>query len=609
MSGIQIKTKWNNSIKIFINKDMAYMRTLQGMASSSGFAVGITCVYSDEYEESVVSHYNISEEQVSNEIARLKEGFEKAKSLMQDIIKVSEKFSDKKVKEIFNTHLMILNDPELFEKMSGLIKEKKINAEHAVADVFEEYINKYKTKDVHFRELVYDFIDLRSRVLTSLGGAAGHFECPVGERQPVIVASKRLTPHMVLNIPREDVLAFVTEEGGYTTHSAILARSFGIPVIFGINVKENLKCTDRVIVDGFSGKVIVLPDEETEKYYLKKIEKYNKRKVFCDTKRDISPQTKSHIRVKLKFNISAPNELEIIKNFRHDGIGLLRTEFLFLEKEKPPSEDEQFDMYKLFLEGTAGKPVVVRLLDIGADKLPLYFKLPPQTNPDLEIKGARAVEGFYDIYLAQAKALLRAAKHGDLRILYPMVSDTSDVFTFKKLFSDAKKVLRAEKKTFNDKITYGIMIETPSAALMADKLLKDVGFANIGSNDLLQYTLAASRGNPLVEKRYHILHPSMVKLFEMIVRAGRIHKKEICLCGEVGSIEEFYPLFLKIGLRSFSVAPARFPYIKCDLLHIGIAKKSNMLKKFYSAESKHALDKLFKRKYDFIKRGGKNEAD
>lgn len=571
------------------------MKILKGTSVSSGLVKGIVCLYSNE-EEGTVPHYTISDEQISNEIARLKESLEKAKNIMQDIIRLSEKLSDKRATEIFNAHMMILNDHGLFEKISNLIKEKKINAEHAVNDVFEEYINLYETKQMHFKELAHDFMDLKERVLTSFSGLSGHFECPIGERQPVVVASQRLTPYMVLNILKQNVLAFITEEGGYTTHAMILARSMGVPVIYDINVKENLKCADRVIVDGFSGKVIVSPDKNTEEYYSEKIERFNKRKMFCDIRKGLPPKTKSNIRVKLKLNISTPGELDIIKEFHHDGIGLLRTEFLFLERDHPPSEQEQFDMYKLILEKVEDKPVIVRLLDIGSDKLPLFLELPNQINPDLEIKGARAVEKFYGVYLTQAKAVLRAARFGDLRVLYPMISDISDIFTFKKLISDAQKVLREEKKEFIKKITDGVMIETPSAAIMADMLLRNVSFANIGSNDLLQYTLAASRGNPIVEKRYHILHPSLIRLFEIIVKAGKIHKKEICLCGEVGSFEEFYPLFLKLGLRSFSVAASKFPYIKCELLHMRISRKLNILKKVYSAESKSDLDRLFKRK-------------
>lgn len=572
------------------------MKVLKGTAVSSGLVKGVVCLYSDQTEEAV-PHYTISDSQISNEITRLQESFRKTQDSMQEMIKAAEKVFDKQAVGIFSVHLMMLKDEELLRKIITLIREKKINAEHAVNDVFETFINLYNKKQLHFKELAQDFLNLKERILSSFSGLSGHFECPVGERHRIIVAAQKLTPYMVLNIPRENVLAFITKEGGYTTHAMILARSLGIPVIFDINIRENFQCMDRVIVDGFSGKVIVSPDKRTEKYYSQKIEKLKIRGEFCAIKSKIVSKTASNLRIKLKLNISTPGELEMIKDFNYDGIGLLRTEFLFLERNHPPSQEEQFNMYKLILQKSANKPVVVRLLDIGSDKLPLFINLPQQINPDLEIKGARAVESFYDLYLTQVKAILRAAKGGDLKILYPMIADESDIIVFKKLISQAKKELSREKRAFSKKITDGIMIEIPSAALRADVLLPMVDFANIGSNDLLQYTLAAFRGNALVEKRYHILHPSLVKLFEIIIKAGKKEKKEICLCGEISSFEEFYPLFLKLGLRSFSVSAAKFPHIKCEILHLNTSKKTDLLQKVYSSKSKFELDRLFHKNF------------
>ncbi|OGS28158.1 MAG: phosphoenolpyruvate--protein phosphotransferase [Elusimicrobia bacterium RIFOXYB2_FULL_48_7] len=582
------------------------MKIFKGITVSPGLVNGLACLYADEAEGNV-AHYSISDEQVPNEILRLKQGFDKTRGTMQEMVKIASDTFDKKAEEIFNVHMAMLNDPGLLNKISKLVEEKKVNAEHAISDVIEQYINIYKTKQGHFQELAHDFADLRNRLIASFTGLSGHFECPEGEKHPVIVVAKRLTPYMVLNIPRENVLAFVTKEGGYTTHATILAQSLGVPMVFGIEIDGNFQCTDNLIVDGFTGRVISCPDEQTQKHYDEKIEKYNKRRQTCALKAHIPPKTKTDLRVKLKLNISVPEELEAIKDFNHDGIGLLRTEFLFLERENPPTEQEQYDMYKYVLEKAAGpnggKPVTVRLLDVGADKLPLFFNLPPQVNPDLEMKGARAVEAFHGVYLAQAKALLRAAVHsrgGDLRVLYPMVSDMTDLATFRKLFSAAKKELRKEKVKFKANIPDGIMIETPAAAIMSDVLLKEAHFANIGSNDLLQYTLAASRGHPLVEKRYHILHPALIKLIEMAVKAGKMHNKEICLCGEIGSFEEFYPLFLKIGLRSFSVAALKFPHLKCDLMHMRVpkgAQGATLLKKAYAAKTKEAMDRLFRKSF------------
>jgi len=570
------------------------MKILKGKTVSSGIAKGIVALYSSEYEESV-PHYGIDEAQVLNEKERLKEAFEKTKSLMSEMIALSKQSSEEQAAEIVNVHLMILNDPNLILRIEQLIIQNKINAEHAIIDVFNDYIEMHKKKQLHFQELAHDFMDVRDLLLSSIIESSGHFECPINDREPVIVATRRLNSHLVLNMPRKQIVSFITTEGGYTTHAAILVRSLGIPMIFGIDVRKELRCGTRAIIDGMTGKVILSPDEAKEKYYDKKDKQFRMRSQFCDTRSHLKAKTKTNVRVTLKVNISNPGEIDLLEGFNHDGIGLLRTEFMFLGREHPPSEDEQYKMYRRILRKAEGKPTVARLLDIGSDKVPLFLDMPEQTNPDLEIRGARAVEYYYEIYHTQAKALLRAALHSEMKILYPMVSDMSDLMTFKSLISDAEKTLKKENQQHCNSVEDGIMIETPAAALMAEQLLRKVDFANIGSNDLLQYTLAASRGNSFVEENYHILHPAMVKLMEMTIKAGKKHNKEICLCGEVASFEEFYPLFLKLGLRSFSVAAMKFPAIKCDLMHISINRSSSLIKDVYEASTKKSLEKLFKR--------------
>jgi len=569
------------------------MKILKGKSVSPGIAKGIVALYTCEYEETV-PHYGIDEAQIPNEIERLSQAFEKAKSLMSDMIDLSKKSSNEQAADIVNVHLTILNDTKLFSRIKQVIIDNKINAEHAIIDTFEEYIEMYKNNQLHFQELTHDFMDVRDRILESIAETSGHFECSIDEREPIIVATQRLNSHMLLNIPRRNILAYVTSEGGYTTHGSILARSLDIPLIFGIDVKKELSCGMRTIIDGMSGKVILSPDEHTEKYYDRKAKQIRSRRQFCDTYNHLKTKTKSNIRITLKVNISHPGEIDLLEGFNHDGIGLLRTEFLFLEREQPPSEEEQYKMYKTIFQKAGGTPVVVRLLDIGADKSPLFFDLPEQTNPDLGIRGARAVEYFYDIYLTQAKAILRAARGFDIKLLYPMVSDMSDIRTFKSLISDARKKLKKSDQPYSRSVKDGIMIETPAAALLAEQLLRKTSFATIGSNDLLQYTIAASRENPLLGEKYHILHPAVVKLLEITIKAGKKHKKEICLCGEVASFEEFYPLFLKLGLRCFSVAAMRFPAIKCDLMHLSIARFASSIKEVYAASTKNELEKLLR---------------
>jgi len=568
------------------------MKILKGVSAQGGVVKGVVCLYSGELEDSI-PHYSILPENAKDEIEKLKVAFENAKNEMLNMISVAAKSGDKDAVDIFNTHLLMLSDETLFRKISELIQSRLINAEHAVADVFEGYIKKYEAKEGHFRELTHDFIDTRDRVLGGFKIVAGKFECEIGETQPVIVATKRLTPSTVLNIAKGNALAFVTEEGGFTSHATIIARSYGVPIIFGIDVDNELDCGMTAVVDGSNGRVIVSPDEETAKYYDLKIEKIRQKQNACSVKKDLYAETKSGQRISLKLNITTPDELVLAKGMPHDGIGLLRTEFLFMGRDTPPSEDEQAAMYARVFKDVKDKDITVRLLDISADKIPPFLKMPEGSNVDMELRGAMAVDTFPELYITQVKALLRANVAGNMKLLFPMVSDLSDLKTFRELVLKAKAILRKEEADFfNGDIKEGIMIETPAAVMMADELVEKVDFINIGSNDLLAYTLAASRGSMLSEKRYHILHPALVRMLEKVAAAGRLAKKEVCLCGEIASFEEYYPVMLEAGLESFSVSVSKFPDIKCQLMHVKKTYARKVISGFYGTHSKQEADKF-----------------
>jgi phosphotransferase system enzyme I (PtsI) len=569
------------------------MKVLKCISANTGLAKGIAAVYTEEIEENI-PHYMIEEEKIEKEITRLREAYGKTRVAIEQMLKVSEKIFGKTGEEIFTAHSTILEDEALFEEIVALIKKRLINAEHAVNDVFDAYQEKFKQKDFHFSEITHDIVDVRNRILSSFNGLSGRFECPINERQPVIVVSKTLSPSMVLNISRSDVLAFVTEEGGLTSHATILAQNFEVPIVFGIEAIENIGCGDEVIVDASLGKVIVKPDEKTEKYYNKKIQEAEKRKQICMVKEEIPAQTLKGQRLTLKANISLQAEIKMLGDMNYDGVGLLRSEFLFANRHKAPSEEEWFKVYKNIAETADGKSVNIRLLDISRDKMPTYLYLLPVENHDFGIRGARAIDVFYNMYLSQTKAILRASVYGNVRLLYPMISDVSDIESFREVRKKAESVLGKERKEYRKDIKEGIMIETPAAAVMSGTLMKYVDFANIGSNDLLQYTLAASRTNQLIEKRYHILHPSLVRLMEIIVKETRKYKKEICLCGEIAGFEEFYPLFLGLGIKSFSVEASKLSDIKCNLLHVRIPDRS-LVDTFYKNLKKDDIEKFFKR--------------
>jgi len=568
------------------------MKTLKGISANTGFVKGIASVYTEEVEENI-PHYIIEEDRIKSEITRLKEAYSKTKIAIEEMLKASEEIFGKAGEDIFAAHNTILEDEALFEEIVVLIKKRLVNAEHAVNDVFDTYKEKFKQKDFHFSEITHDIVDVRNRILSSFDGVSGQFECPFSERQPVVIVSKRLSPSMILNTSQSEVLAFVTEEGGLTSHGTILAQNYGVPIVFGIDVKGNVSCGDKVIVDASMSKVIVKPDKKTERYYDKKIEAAEKRKKYCIIKGKTPTQTKKGLRLTLKANISMQAEIKLLEDLNYNGVGLLRSEFLFANRPEAPSEEDWFKVYKNIVETAGDKNVNIRLLDISEDKMPTYLHLPPGEKNNLGVRGARAIDIFYDMYLSQMKAILRVSVYGKARLLYPMISDVSDIESFRELKKKAESVLRKEKKKYRKDIKEGIMIETPAAALMSGTLMKYVDFANIGSNDLLQYTLAASRGNQIIEKRYHILHPSLVRLMEIIVKETRAYKKEICLCGEIASFEEFYPLFLSIGIKSFSVEASKLSDIKCNLLHVRKRDKS-FVEKFYTNLKKDDIEKFFR---------------
>jgi phosphotransferase system enzyme I (PtsI) len=573
------------------------MKILKGFSASGGIAQGTVCVYSREAYENI-PHYEISEKQISNELKRIVDAFETANKSLDSMLEVSQDFFGKQGRDIVSAHLAILNDKAVRRKIENLIKNNKINAEHAVEDVFDSYIARLAKSGLHFEEISHDIKDVKDRVLESFGLGEGKFTCPIGEKGAVIVAVEHLTPSIVLSIPKENFLAFITRKGGYTAHATILARAINVPVIFGIDVEKELKCQTKIIVDGTLGKVFVDPDSKTQNAYKRKKELIEERMKVCRIERRKPARTAEGKRITLKVNISTIGELELLKEqgvfetpiddeIHYDGIGLLRTEFIFMKDYAPPTEEEQFGIYKMIIESAGQKPVVMRLLDLSRDKLPKYIHI--SSGTEVDVRGARAVTLFKEIYMIQARAMLRAAVFGNLKILFPMIADIDDINIYKELIAEAEELLK--KDNFNYKTpALGIMFETPSSIILADTLINEVDFSNIGTNDLLQYSVAASRD---AQERYHMMHPSIIKMIKVVVEAGKEHDIETCLCGEIGSFENYYPVLLDIGVRSFSVPAAKYEDIKCELLHISGSNYKDAAAKYLRNKTLESQEKFF----------------
>ncbi|MBN2407601.1 MAG: phosphoenolpyruvate--protein phosphotransferase [Elusimicrobia bacterium] len=576
------------------------MKILKGFSAAPGIARGIVCVYSHKLHEAV-PHYNIPKKQTENELKRLDNAFREARKKINVMLNISEEIFGAEGKKIISAHIAVLNDAGLRKKIEDFIVNNGINAEHAVQDVFDDYIGKLTGHGMHFEEISHDIKDVKDRLLESFGLESGAFICPAGEREAVVVASDRLTPSMILGMPRENILAIVTRQGGYTSHATILARSLDVPVIFGIDVEKELACQCSVIVDGMIGKVYVAPDEKTVKLYDKKEKLRDERKYLCRVKSRHPAQTGEGERIRLKVNISTLGELQLLKeyvindleeNISYDGIGLLRTEFLFMKGSRAPTEDEQVSVYKSVVDSARGKHVVIRLLDLSPEKTPAYIAENPEAYSALGVRGAAAAEMHRELYVEQVRALLRTAEYGDIKILLPMVADENDIDTYTGLIDEASASLSGSGKKFR-KPDIGIMFETPSSIILADSLYRKIDFANIGTNDLLQYTTASSRDSMISQQRYHILHPSVVIMIKMLTDAGKKHGKETCLCGEVGTFENYYPVLLDAGVRSFSVPVTKYDDIKCELLHISSADYAGEAERYLENRTREAQDRFF----------------
>jgi phosphotransferase system enzyme I (PtsI) len=564
------------------------MRILNGRTVVSGIVSGNICTLFSE-DEKDIPHYKIAESKVASEIERFNRALKNSKKELQQYVDESMTNMGNTASKVFESHLMILKDSQLSRLVEKTIRENQINAEHAVYDTFEDFIEKYQKKNLHFKEIIHDFKDVRDNLLKQFERNFKNISCPIPDREPVIIAAKRLSPYMMSDLINDNILAFVTEEGGFTTHASVLASSLDIPFMFDVPVTSNCNCNDFAIVDATEEKFILKPDQETLQKYEKKEAQYreNIRKY-----RKIASQpakTKNNIPIDLKVNINLPNEIDLLENHNFDGIGLLRTEFLFMDKSEPPTLEEQFQVYKHAAQASDNKPVTIRLLDIGADKTPNYLDLPPQKNPDLGIKGARAVDYFKEIFEIQITALLKAARFGNVRILLPMIADVSDILTFKDLITEAEK---KDENIKEGEIKVGAMVETPAAVMLIDEILEIVDFINIGSNDLLQFTLAASRENPEVYERYHSVHPALIRLIKMAVKKAEERNMEASLCGEIANYEEGYPLFLNIGVRSFSVSVSKHAIIKHKISQIDLKQLSDLEQKLMKTKNKKEVNDL-----------------
>lgn len=532
----------------------------KGIAASPGIAIGK--VYLLKEQEVVIDRSRIDEKQIGAEITRYKRAIEKTKQQIVEIRdRVMNKMGEKKA-EIFDAHIMILDDPTLANQVENRIKGQLVTAENAVDQVVAELVAIFENmEDGYMRERALDFKDVGARIIKNILGVQIQNLAEMSEE--AIVVAKDLTPSDTAQMDKQKVLGFVTDAGGRTSHTAIMARSLEMPAVVGTgDVTQRVKNGQIIIVDGMEGKVIIDPSREEREEYLKKRQKHLEEKRELDSIKHLPAVTIDGRRVELAANIGTPKDVDGALRNGAEGVGLYRTEFLYMDRNSLPGEEEQFEAYKEVAVKMGDHPVIVRTLDIGGDKDLSYIDFPKELNPFLGWRAIRMCIDRPEILKTQLRAILRASKYGNLLIMYPMIISVTEIREANRILKEAKAELRSEGIMFDEDIKVGIMIETPAAAVIADKLVKEVDFFSIGTNDLTQYTLAIDRVNEKISHLYQPLHPSVLRLIKYVIDVSHREGKWTGMCGELAGDEKAIPLLLGMGLDEFSMSSISIPRAK-----------------------------------------------
>ncbi|WP_261830663.1 phosphoenolpyruvate--protein phosphotransferase [Inconstantimicrobium mannanitabidum] len=522
----------------------------KGIAASKGYAIGT--VFIQEHEEIVITDKKV--EDIAAEKENLKKALEASRVQLEAIkAKAVESMGAEKA-EVFEAHITLLDDPEFTGAMELEVDSNSINAMKAVENVTNTFVMIFESmEDAYMRERAADIKDVSKRIIANLAGKGGE-GFAITEENTVVVAHD-LTPSDTAQLDRSKVVGFITNIGGRTSHAAIMARTLEIPAVLGLgDITKAVKTGDKVIVDGITGDVIINPSAEVLAEYEAKKEKFRAEQEELKKLIDVKTVTKAGKRVEVCGNIGKAADVDQVLANGGDGVGLFRTEFLYMDRDQAPTEDEQYDSYKYVLEKMEGKQVVIRTLDIGGDKTLPYLPLPEEMNPFLGYRAIRLCLDRKEIFKVQLRALLRASVYGNLCVMFPMISGLEEFLQAKEVVEECKAELKAEGKEYSEKIQWGIMVEIPAAAVYADELAKHVDFFSIGTNDLIQYTLAADRMSEKVSYLYNPMHPAVLRLIKMTIDGAHSQGKWVGMCGEMAGDETAIPTLVEYGLDEFSMS-------------------------------------------------------
>ena len=524
---------------------------IKGIGASPGIAIGKALVL--EHKEMVIEKKeNVN---VKVEVEKLNSAVDTSKKELSAVKEKVAKELGEEEAEIFGAHLLVLEDPEFIGEAENKIKNESLNAEYALNEVKDMFVSIFESMDNDYmRERAADVKDVTNRVLRHILGIKIIDLSNLSDE--VVLIAHDLTPSDTATMDKKKVLGFLTNIGGRTSHTAIMSRTLEIPAIVGLSdVTDKVKDSDMIVFDGDKGIVIVSPEEDVVAEYQEKKRIFEEDKKALELLKGQPSVTTDGKHVELAGNIGTPNDLEGLINNDAEGVGLYRTEFLYMDSDEFPSEEIQFEAYKKVLEGMNGKPVVIRTLDIGGDKKLSYFEMEEEMNPFLGYRAIRLCLDRTDIFKTQLRALFRASVYGKLRIMFPMISSLEELLAAKAICEEVKSDLKEEGLGYSDDVEIGMMIEIPSAAVISDLLAKHVDFFSIGTNDLIQYTCAVDRMNQKISYLYNQFNPAVLRLIKMVIKNAHAEGKWVGMCGESAGDQMMIPILLGFGLDEFSMSP------------------------------------------------------
>jgi phosphoenolpyruvate-protein phosphotransferase (PTS system enzyme I) len=568
--------------------------SIHGIGVSNGIAIGRAHLISNALLE--VVQYDIEIKNIPLEVKRFEDAIAAVRVELNKIKSQLPSDSPKELSAFIDTHLMILNDKSLSSLPKSIIENEKCNAEWAIKKQMDSVVNQFdQIEDQYLRERKQDVIQVVERVIKILLGHSNQIAAKNKEKLTILVAHD-ISPADALHFKNHKYAAFVTDGGGVTSHTAILSRSLNIPSIVALqNARTLIRDNDLIIVDGSQGVVIVNPTLEIQKYYKSLQDSWSDEQEKLQRIKTKKSITKDGALIHLFANIEVPNDIISVNASGATGVGLFRTEFLFMNRQDMPDEEEQFQAYKKVAEAMGKRPVTIRTLDSGADKQTALNNKKNSPNPALGLRAIRLCLSEPKIFMTQLRAILRASQFGNIKILFPMLSSISELRQTKLLLERAKASLRKDKVKFNEKILIGGMIEIPAAAISADIFAQELDFLSIGTNDLIQYALAIDRTDDAVSHLYNPLHPAVLKLIALTIKSAHKYKKSIAVCGEMAGEPKLTKLLIGMGVEQLSMHPSHILSVKEQVLNSSIKNIKTSVLRLLNLNEVDKIETLLKK--------------